>query len=66
MQVIYFGLAMAYAVNEDGSLALSGKPTSDGWKFEESPNLAGDIRNLIASATGDQDAAFIQLPFSKP
>ena len=66
MQVIYFGLAMAYAVNEDGSLALSGKPGADGWKFEESPTLASDIRGLIDAANGDRDAAFIQLPFSKP
>lgn len=66
MQVIYFGLAMAYAVNEDGSFALSGKPSSQGWVFEESPKLAGAIQNLIGAATGNQDAAFIKLPFAKP
>ncbi|MEX1114298.1 MAG: DUF3450 family protein [Akkermansiaceae bacterium] len=65
MQVIYFGLAMAYAVNEDDSLALAGRPGTDGWTFEEAPALAGDIRKLIASTTGEQDAAFIQLPISK-
>jgi hypothetical protein len=66
MQVVYFGLAAAYAVNEDGSLALSGKPGANGWTFEETPQLSMEIRNLIASTTGAQDAAFIQLPFSKP
>ena len=66
MKVIYFGLAMAYAVNDDGSLALNGRPGPDGWKFEECPQLAGEIKNLIAATTGDQDAAFFQLPFSKP
>jgi hypothetical protein len=66
MQVIYFGLAVAYAVNEDGSLALSGRPGPDGWVFEESPHLAGAIQELIGAATGNRDAAFIQLPYSKP
>ena len=66
MQVIYFGLAAAYAVNEDGSLALMGKPTAEsGWKFEERKDLAKGIQSLIATTTGDQDPAFISLPFSK-
>lgn len=66
MQVIYFGLAAAYAVNEDGSFALMGKPAGEaGWKFEERKDLAKEIRNLIACTTGDQDPEFISLPFSK-
>ena len=66
MQVIYFGLACAYAVNEDGSFALAGKPTANGWKFEERMDLAADIQRLIATTTGDADAAFVHLPLSKP
>jgi hypothetical protein len=66
MQVIYFGLACAYAVNEDGSFALAGRPAATGWKFEERPDLAADIKRLIATTTGDQDAAFINLPLPKP
>jgi hypothetical protein len=66
MQVIYFGLSSAYAVNEDGSFALVGRPSSDGWKFEERKELAADIRRLIAATTGDQDAAFVNLPLPKP
>ena len=66
MQVLYFGLAQAYAVNEDGDFALVGHPTSDGWKFEERKDLAPKIKVLIASTTGDQDATFVNLPFSKP
>ena len=66
MQVIYFGLACAYAVNEDGSFALAGRPTADGWKFDERKDLAADIQRLIASTTGDQDATFVNLPISKP
>jgi hypothetical protein len=66
MEVIYFGLSAAYAVNEDGSLALVGKPTEkDGWKFEERKELAGEIRKLIDCTTGDSDPAFITLPISQ-
>lgn len=66
MQVIYFGLACAYAVNDDGSFALAGRPAADGWKFEERKDLAPEIQKLIAATTGDQDAAFINLPLPKP
>lgn len=66
MQVIYFGLACAYAINEDGSFALAGRPTADGWKFDERKDLAADIRTLIAATTGDQDATFVNLPLPKP
>jgi hypothetical protein len=66
MQVIYFGLACAFAVNEDGSFALAGRPSAAGWKFEERPDLAADIKRLIATTTGAQDAAFINLPLPKP
>lgn len=66
MEVVYFGLSAAYAVNEDGSLALVGKPTEkDGWKFEERKELAGEIRKLIDCTTGDSDPEFITLPISQ-
>lgn len=65
MEVIYFGLSVAYAVNEDGGLALVGKPDpKDGWKFTERKELAGAIRDLISSTKGDRDPSFISLPIS--
>jgi hypothetical protein len=66
MQVIYFGLACAYAVNDDGDFALVGRPTADGWKFEERKELAPEIQKLISATTGDVDATFINLPLLKP
>lgn len=66
MEVIYFGLSTAYAVNEDGGVALVGKPDAkDGWKFEERKDLAGAIRDLIDSTNGDRDPTFISLPISQ-
>jgi hypothetical protein len=66
MQVIYFGLACGFAVNEDGSFALAGRPSATGWKFEERLDLANEIRSLVNATTGDQDATFIKLPLLKP
>lgn len=66
MQVIYFGLACGYAVNEDGSFALAGRPSANGWIFQPRQDLTKHIQALIKSTTGDQDAAFINLPLLKP
>lgn len=66
MQVIYFGLACAFAVNEDATFALAGRPGADGWKFDDRTDIAPRIQQLLATTTGDQDAAFITLPLSKP
>lgn len=66
MKVIYFGLACAYAVNDDASFALAGRPSENGWRFEERADLAPVIQQLVATTTGDQDAAFINLPLLKP
>ena len=66
MQVVYFGLACAYAVNEDGNFALVGRPSASGWNFEERIELAPDIKQLVAATVGDKDAAFINLPLIKP
>ncbi|RYD61980.1 MAG: DUF3450 family protein [Verrucomicrobiaceae bacterium] len=66
MQVVYFGLAMAYGVNEDGSFAVAGRPEKDGWKFTERPDLAAQIQQLVVSASSEKDATFTQLPLVQP
>jgi len=66
VQVVYFGLAMAYGVNEDGSFAITGLPGDDGWTFVERPDLAPKITQLVASATSEKDTSFSQLPLLKP
>jgi hypothetical protein len=66
VQVVYFGLAMAYGVNEEGSFALTGRPGADGWKFTEHNELAPQIQQLVASATSEKDATFSQLPLIQP
>ena len=66
MQVVYFGLAMAYAVNEDGSFAQVGRPEASGWKFTKRNELAPQIQALVTSATSEKDATFSQLPLIQP
>ena len=66
MKVLYFGLAVAYAVNESGDVAVVGSPTPSGWKFTERPELASRITELVGVTTGDMDAAFVPLPIELP
>ena len=62
VQVVYFGLAAAYGVSADQSLAVVGAPTASGWKFTPKPELAADIRRLVSATIGEADAAFVNLP----
>jgi hypothetical protein len=66
MQVVYFGLAMAYGVNEDGSFAVVGRPAANGWKFTERNDLATQIQALVASASSEKSDTFSQLPLIQP
>lgn len=66
MQVVYLGLAAAYAVNEDASFALVGSPQPDGWKFTERNESAADIKKLIVTATTEKDISFTPLPVPAP
>lgn len=66
MQMVYFGLAMAYGVNEDGSFALVGRPSESGWEFTERNDLAPQIQTLVASASSEKDSSFTRLPLVQP
>jgi predicted nucleic acid-binding Zn-ribbon protein len=66
MQVLYFGLGLAFAVNEDSSFALAGRPGTDGWKFQERNDLAPQIQKLLVTATSEKDVSFTNLPLIQP
>jgi hypothetical protein len=66
MQVVYMGLAIAYAVNEDASFALIGRPSDSGWKFSEKNDIAADIKKLIVTATTEKDISLTTLPVPAP
>ncbi len=66
MQMVYFGLAMAYGVNEDGSFAVTGRPGEAGWTFQERTDLAPRIQELVKSAGDEKNASFTNLPLVQP
>ena len=66
MQVVYFGLALAYGVNDDGSFALAGRSGANGWKFLERNDLAPQILKLVITATSEKDISFTHLPLIQP
>ncbi len=66
MQVIYYGLGSAYAVNEAGDYALVGTAGESGWIFEPRNELAPQIREMVSVLTGDAEARFTTLPLSLP
>jgi hypothetical protein len=66
MQMVYFGLAMAYGVNEDGSFAVTGRPGTAGWEFQERKELAAGIQELVKSAGDEKHASFNKLPLVLP
>jgi hypothetical protein len=52
MDVLYFGLAYAFAVSADDSVALSGRPLADGWQWRPLAGEAQSIRRLIDFKSG--------------
>jgi hypothetical protein len=66
LQVVYFGLAMAYGVNADQSFAVVGAPNDMGWQFTERIELASKIQELVDSVNEPKNARFISLPLIKP
>ncbi len=62
-EVIYWGLAAAYALDRDGERALLGSPTAEGWRWEPRPELATDVARLLADHRDQQEPAFTSLPF---
>jgi hypothetical protein len=66
MQVVYVGIAAAYAVNEADNFALIGNPLPTGWKFTERNDIAADVRKLIITATTEKDVSFTNLPLPTP
>jgi hypothetical protein len=62
VQVLYIGLARAYAVSPDGTWAAIGTPGLEGWIWEPRPSAAPAIREALAIHARQQVAAFVELP----
>jgi Protein of unknown function (DUF3450) len=61
VKAIYIGLAQAYYVSEKGEAGI-GRPTDEGWKWEPSKAVAGDVLTALEILQGKHAAAFVPLP----
>ena len=59
---LYWGLAMAYYVDDSGKYAGIGVPTIDGWEWPVIDGIASDIRNLVDIYEGTGEIQFINAP----
>jgi len=63
VDVVYLGMAVAYAADESGENGWIGKPAAGGWIWTEAPAEAGDIRRAIDYYQGkNKPAVLVGLP----
>ena len=60
--VLYLGLARAFAVSSDGSWAAVGTPGAGGWTWTPRPDLAARVRQAIDINKRERPAALVSLP----
>ena len=65
-QVLYFGLSVAYFVNESGTVAGYGMPGGTGWKWKRQDSLALEISTGVDILQNQAMPRFLKLPFPKP
>lgn len=61
VRALYIGLAQAYFVSASGEAGI-GRPTADGWKWESSNAIAGDVLVALEIIQGKHTPAFVPLP----
>ena len=59
VRTVYLGLAIAYSSTEDGTVGWIGSPGASGWTFEERPDEAKAIANVVAIANDEADVGFV-------
>jgi hypothetical protein len=61
VQALYVGLAQAYYVSASGEAGI-GRPTLEGWQWEPSASIAGDVLKALEILQGKHSPAFVPLP----
>jgi len=64
--VLYFGLGVAYFVNESGTVAGFGEPTEEGWKWTRQDELAPEISTGIDMMNNRTLPRFLELSLPTP
>lgn len=62
LEVIYWGLAFAYALDRSGDKAYYGHPGPAGWTWEPRPEVAVDIARMIEIHAETGDPLFVEVP----
>ena len=62
VSTIYWGLAMAYYVDDSGSYAGIGYPTADGWEWPQINDAGPQIKQVLEIYDGIADIQFVELP----
>ncbi len=60
--VLYFGMSIAYFVNDSGTVAGYGTPGKKGWQWKRKDGLADEIRRGVAIRNKRSLPAFLYLP----
>lgn len=64
--VLYFGLGVAYFVNESGTVAGYGEPGEKGWKWTRMDSLASEISTGVDLMKNRALPRFLELPLPTP
>lgn len=62
LEVVYWGLGQAYALDRARHLAYLGLPGPDGWVWEPQPDAADAVDRLTAIYRDKADPAFVEVP----
>ena len=64
--VLYFGLGVAYFVNESGTVAGWGKPSLQGWLWTRQDTIAKEVSTGVAMIQNRTLPRFLKLPVPTP
>ncbi len=62
IEVIYWGLSHAYAVDRVNNIGYYGYPAKTGWTWDADPEMAKQVSLLIAIHKDKSDPAFVEVP----
>lgn len=64
LEVLYIGLAGAYACSADGSIGAVGRPSDSGWRWRAAPEVAPEVRAALAILNRAWPARWLHLPIA--
>ncbi len=66
MNVLYFGLSVAYAVDDEAKFALEGRNSPSGWTFVamKGADIAIQVKTLYDAADGSGESQIVNLPLT--